>query len=279
MLNERAMLVNLFISSWSARKYDPRATAEVDSSNEAQGAGRFNKLLIDNTDLKILENIAGKARTHHYKFSLPWGDNGDRILPAELFIQYQTGFATLRDEYQRAARAFVEKYPDIVQAARKRLGKLYDPGDYPHQNDILRRFVMRMDMSPVPNEGDFRVKVGAEDERIIRESIIESVRERQLKAQNAAKQRVKETLDKFCVRMSEPDPTFRDTLVGNIKTESNLLPAFNLTDDEGMKKLSHDLDYFLTLPFMELNVLRASVDARQRAFTAARDIIHEHFQQ
>ena len=45
-LSDKALLVQLSISQWTARKYDKRATEQVNNANNAaMTAGRYNKSL------------------------------------------------------------------------------------------------------------------------------------------------------------------------------------------------------------------------------------------
>lgn len=64
-LAEKALLVTLNISQWSARKYDRKVTEEVNDTHQAKDAGRFNKLLIDKTHLDEIQKIVNEARHFH----------------------------------------------------------------------------------------------------------------------------------------------------------------------------------------------------------------------
>lgn len=75
------MIVTLNVSCWTARKQDKKVSAEVEASHNAKDAGRYNKLLIDKHHLDPLTNWAGQIRATHYKMTLPWMDNGGRLLP------------------------------------------------------------------------------------------------------------------------------------------------------------------------------------------------------
>ena len=61
-LNDRALLVQLNVSQWTARKYDKSASKEVTTAHGASSAaGRFNKSLLPMNDK--LDNIHKKT-TH-----------------------------------------------------------------------------------------------------------------------------------------------------------------------------------------------------------------------
>src|SRR5574340_1123555 len=83
-LQQLAMLASLNISMWTARKYDRKVTTEATRSHgAAEDAGRFNKLLVPKTAIQPLEQAAGAARREHDEWTLPWGNNGERLLPGD----------------------------------------------------------------------------------------------------------------------------------------------------------------------------------------------------
>ncbi len=232
-LQEKAMLVNLSISSWTASKKDKAASKAVKAAAGAQDrAGWYNKRLIDPRALESLGKIEGRARDYHYKLTLPWGDNGDRILPAAAYMQYVDGFRGYRAEYDAAVVSFVAAYPGLVQAARQMLGTMYDPADYPEVTKIRHRFDIRLVFTPVPDAKDFRVEVGDEAVAEIKKSISESVDNRMRGATKECWLRLDEVVGKMYRTLSDPDTVFRDTLVENIRVLVELLPKLNITNDQ-----------------------------------------------
>src|SRR4051812_48829471 len=131
MLQEKAMLANLTIRAWSARKRDRDVSKEVETKHQAKDAGNFNKLLIDKDALKPIVSLTSTLRDMHYEMTLPWGDNGDRLLPSKMYFDYTRKMRNLRDQFDSAVNDFVAQYPTFKQNARKRLGSMYDPDDYP----------------------------------------------------------------------------------------------------------------------------------------------------
>ena len=73
MFDKRAMLVELTIRQWTARKHDRKVSREVDQGHGAQNAGRFNKQLIAKDALEKIAKKAGAIREFHYAHTLPWG--------------------------------------------------------------------------------------------------------------------------------------------------------------------------------------------------------------
>ena len=65
-INTRALLVNLSVSTWTARKFDRAISDEIAAQHGAAGdAGRYNKALIQGDSYKALVKCAQAARTAH----------------------------------------------------------------------------------------------------------------------------------------------------------------------------------------------------------------------
>jgi hypothetical protein len=88
MITERAMLAAVHISIWTAVKHDRRISRDVANLHGAhQGAGRYNKQLLRGADkLDELRTLAGQVRQYFYKITLPWSDEGFRLLPSNLYF-------------------------------------------------------------------------------------------------------------------------------------------------------------------------------------------------
>lgn len=268
-LSQQAMLANLTISQWTARKYDKTATGDVETKHGAKDAGRFNKLLIDKSALEPIAQLVGKLRTEHYNMTLPWGDNGDRLLPSKLYLQYTQEMRGLRSQFDTAVYTFISGYPALVQAARRRLGTLYDATDYPNPSDIASRFSMSTSFTPVPDAKDFRVDVAAEDAEQIRADITRMVRDRQAEATKDAFRRAKEVVTRVHDRLSADKIIIHESLMDNVRELIDMLPAFNLTDDPGLTQLHAELKNLWCAP----KILRANAFVRESTAETASLII------
>ena len=131
-ISDRAMLARLSIRQWTARKLDKRITREVNRQyGAAANAGNYNKMLVDSPLLAAVEKVRGQAREFHLQNTLPWLDNGARILPAKHFLEYSNVMRGLRERFEAAAAEFSANYSQFVDDARRSLGDLFDPEDYP----------------------------------------------------------------------------------------------------------------------------------------------------
>ena len=133
MISEKAMLAAVHISIWTAVKHDRKVSRDVaDQHGAHQGAGRYNKQLLRGADkLDELRMLAGQIRQYFYKITLPWSDEGFRLLPANFYFDLM---AQMR-EFGRASSWGVELsykvYPQYIEQVRPELNDLFREEDYP----------------------------------------------------------------------------------------------------------------------------------------------------
>lgn len=113
-LHDKAMLMKLKISQWTARKYDKNVSEKVadDYQTTSKDAGRYNKILIAQEAIKKISQIVTKARDFHEKQTLPWDDDGMRLLPAANYMNYTANMRRLKSEYEAAVNDFILNYYD-----------------------------------------------------------------------------------------------------------------------------------------------------------------------
>lgn len=279
-LTDRAMLAGLTISLWSARKHDRRVSDQIARAHDADSdAGRYHKTLIAKEALQEIAKIANEARGHHYTNTLPWADNGARILPADNYFDYTRAQRDYREKFQGAVARFRDNYPHYVTDARQRLRKLFRDDDYPTAAEMVTKFAFEIAFTPIPASEDFRVALGDLEETRIRADI-----ERRLSAATEAAMRdlwervykaVSHMRDRL--RLYEISPSgkvqnpFRDTLVENLRDLAELLPKLNVTGDPRLDDLRQRLTKSLCVH--DAQSLRDSDALRRETARTADDIL------
>lgn len=265
-LQDSAMLVTLTISQWTARKHDKSVSSEVDKAHGAKDGGRYNKLLIRKEALDPMSKVEGAARAYLYKMTHAWGNNGERLLPTALFLDFSQTMQQFRNEFDGRVRDFIAEYPLLVQEARTRLGTLYDPADYPIS--IREKFSFPAPaVTPVPSANDFRVNLNAEYVDSIKADITQRMHELQKDSLKQCWQRVRVVVSKMTERLgNEKSPIF-DSLISNARELIDILPALNLTNDQELSDIATELQGIL-VPTDRLRndkALRADVAAKADA--------------
>lgn len=248
VLQETAMLIALSISQWTARKFDKKVTAAVDVANDSKNAGRFNKLLVAKEVLEDINKIASAARAYHYKVTLAWSDNGDRLLPAALFMDYRDCVSEHKNQFENAVMRLVRDYPALKADAHKRLGKMYDPLDYPPVEQIRKRFDMATFITPIPTEHDFRVQLSEGVATEIRRELSEALTSRQEQTLKECWARLRERIEHMHTKLSDEKGIFRDSLIENTRELIDVLPALNITNDPDLARMADEVSKLLVDP-------------------------------
>lgn len=246
-LSDRALLVQLSISQWTARKYDKRVSEDVANRNAASvSAGRYNKSLLPLNDyLDDVHKKAGSIRNKYYENTLPWGIEGTQMLPSANYLSFMTEFRKEKSEWQHLVNRFIDNYEDLVLDAKRYLGHMYNPSDYPDVQTIADKFNMDMAVFPVPST-DFRVSIGSEELTRIQQDVERRVQEAQGKAMLDVWQRLYDKVEKIAERLSDPTNKFKDSLIENAREMCELLPRLNITDDPNLENMRLQVESRLT---------------------------------
>src|SRR5512137_2647932 len=103
-----AMLANLSIATYSGRKLDRKTQAEVvlaKGSGSSRAASVHKNLFSDCPELDAITKFQSRARVRHYQLTLPWQDNGSRLLPTAAFMDYKAEMNRYEDEFGRLVDA------------------------------------------------------------------------------------------------------------------------------------------------------------------------------
>lgn len=271
-LNDRALLVSLGVSEWTAKKMDKRATKQVNDGNHASSkAGRYNKSLFPMNDL--LENVHGKTRVIRAelaKNTLPWGIDGTRILPSKNYLTFMTQFRRERGEWQTMVNEFLDNYDVLVAESRRWLGNLYDPKDYPALSEVQRKFNMDMAVLPVPT-ADFRVQLADEEVERLQEELEGRMKTVQQEAMSDCWHRLHKHVDHMVSKLADPAAIFRDSMIENARETCDLLTRLNISDDPNLEAMRQSVESKLLSHHPD--ALRNDLDLRADAAAEARKIM------
>ncbi len=119
-ISSSAILVELSISVWTARRLDKTASRAVTATNNAaSGVANVNKKLLgDCAELDAVQKFAANARNLHYGMSMPWSDMGMRLVPTAMYLsKYSKAMSELEQEFYRLVNIFLAAYQwEIGQA-------------------------------------------------------------------------------------------------------------------------------------------------------------------
>ena len=271
-LNDRALLVSLSISQWTARKLDKKATKDVADINRAStSAGRYNKSLLPLNDL--LANVHQKTGVIREKFAknnLPWGIDGTRILPSANYLTFMQDFRKEKGEWQYLVQNFIDNYDTLVDEAKRWLGDLYDEKDYPARDKIVEKFNMDMAILPVPTN-DFRVELSSDELSRLQEEMEGRMATVQQEAMMDAWGRLYKHVQHIAEKLADPKGIFRDSMVENAQETCDLLTRLNIADDPNLEAMRREVEAKLISHHPDS--LRNDPDLRQDTAEEARKIM------
>lgn len=243
-IKDRAMLVSLSISVWTARAHDKRVSKEVAQKHNAPAdVGKYHKkLLAEAPSYDAVTKLEGEIRKWHYTQTLPWSQDGSRILPAQNYFDYTGALREHRARFDSSVAAFIHHYPGLKQTAKIRLNGLYREEDYPGEHEIRDHFEIETKIFPMPAAEDFRINLGDEEVAMIRERISLDVAAAQQIAMRDLWNRLHSGVSHLVERLSDPDKVFRDTLVTNLRELCSLLPRLNLTQDRQLEAMRAEIE-------------------------------------
>jgi len=267
------MLVELNMSQWTARKQDKRVGQAVAEANHVDaGVGNYYKSLLDPAILRDIKQAINACRGQYYKMTLPWADDGPRVLAAELYFEFMQEMQDRRVHFEALVNEFLRDYPYHREEAKRFLGSLFREADYPEPLSLAGKFGFRLSVRPLPRANDFRCDLGEDELARVRQQIEEETSATMDRSVKDLYSRVKDIADRYVDRLSDPTNVFRDSMVEGAADLAALIPKMNFTNDPELDRLAGVLG---TLAAHKPDVLRHNQTARTEAATAAKKVVRD----
>lgn len=267
-ISHAAMLVELNISVWTANKIDKDASRKVADDNRASAdAGHFRKNLMAGSHLrKELADYAAGCRLWHNTRTMPWADRGPRLLPTSLFLDYKTEANARQAYFDNKVEEFLAAYPRLVQTAHNYLGDLFDPTDYPSEDEVRAKFGFRLVFSPVPDAGDFRIDLPAQELVAMQEQYQAQADERVASAMKEQWGKLHDMVTRMSDKLVEPEGDedkrrWHDTFITNAQEMCQMLTHLNVTRDPTLEEARRGLER--AIAGVEIDDIKESATTRE----------------
>ena len=241
-LTHDAMLVSLRISAWSGRLYDRQATNHVAVHHDASAsAGRYNKRLLPKAALAALTATMSDARNTHYANTLPWDDQGNRLLTVANYDHYTDLLNNLREHVVHERARFIGDYDTNIEQARLDLGLLFNIEEYPSPEALQDKFAIRYRIVPVPDAEHFMARLASDDTEHVKHDIEHHIQERLHDAVSDLYTRLGEAVQRVSERLRDDDNgkplVFRNSMIENIRELVDVVPRLNIFGDHELARL------------------------------------------
>lgn len=258
-IGDRAMLVGLHISQFNPVKTDRKITEEVAQQHGAEiSMGRYAKSVIAANAVETLRKLSGEIRKEHARRTLPWAEDGARILTSAGYTAYADWMRDANERWDAEVVKFLANWDTFVADARQKLNGLFDPADYPTVDQLRAKFKFRWIVRPVPEAQDFRVNLGNLEVSAIRQEMEAASAATVQNAMRDVWDRMRDVVRSMADRLKAFDQNapkehpFRDTLVTNIADLLEVLPALNLTGDQNVTRFYEEMQALVKFPAQEL---------------------------
>lgn len=272
-ISNKAMLVRLSISQWIARKFDKKITTKIEEEYNTFNSGRFNKCLLDSSALKKIQSIINNARTYHKYNTLPWNNNGERILPSENFNKYSAAMRVFKEVFDTEVLNFFEHYNEYVGNAEQLLNKMFNKEDYPHISELSSKYNLHVVINPLPISNDFRVSLNEDEIETIKNNIEKRLNEGINYAMKDLWNRLYNIISTMSVTLEDKEAIFRDSLINNIKDLIDLLPSMNINNDENLIDIKNEIEEKICK--YDPQDLRDNLKSRNTIVSDTNNIIHK----
>ena len=181
------------------------------------------------------------ARSTHYDQSLPWDDQGSRLLTVANYEHYTELLNALRERVVRERARFIEDYEDYIDQSRMDLGRLFRIEDYPSKEALQGKFAIRYRIVPVPDADHFMATLASGDTDRVKRDIEHQIEERLHDAVGDLYRRLGEAVERVSERLQDDENgkplVFRDTMIENIRGLVDVVPRLNIFGDGELARL------------------------------------------
>tara|TARA_R100001594_G_scaffold95069_2_gene129362 strand:- start:418 stop:1284 length:867 start_codon:yes stop_codon:yes gene_type:complete len=281
MLSEKALLVRLTVKHPSFAKTDKAVSHEVaDQKNANKRAVKVLKTVIDTTHpaYKAVKTARGALYNVFAAETAPWSEDGWYIIKAKGYDRFTEVMREKTDAFDVAVGDFLKVYPELVDQAPDRLGDLFDADLFPSVEACKELFYSDIEVRPVPEAGDFRVAMSADDKQKITAQIQRKNDERVSEVTTECFDRAYSVVSNMVERLEAFDPDKKgaklyDSLVGNVRDIAELLPSLNVGDDPRLEQLAKEIGQRLTET--DTDTLKTDEGKRKEVAADAREIMNQ----
>ena len=221
----------------------------LSSSQKDQAANHFGaeskflsagKKLIDTSHpaFKAVTNVRSQTIAYWKEVSLPFPEPGIRLIRLDAIEEFNRKMAIYQVQLEEAVRTLDQHYEELRNAARERLGELFDPADYPAT--LVGMFAIEHDfpsVEPPQYLQHFSPEMYRQECQRVQSRFDEAV---QL-AEQAFMEELSRLMEHLTERLSGQDDgkpkVFRDSAIANLTEFFERFRSLNVRSNEQLDEL------------------------------------------
>lgn len=274
-LANKAMKVKLSRGTGYARIRDKSAEALIKTAMGDEGQTVTKAVFQDKTcPIYVRAQLASEMYLYHIKYTLPHTDDGWRVLPNQLYMEYSAKMAEFANKLATLERRIIDNYDALVASdMAKRNAHLSEQGkaaiaavsDYPKKEHMARLLYVNYYFEPISTAGDFRYGVTDADKLRLNELLqtIESNAKADLYRQML--EPMQAFVNKLTVYKGDKGQRLHDSVVTNINDMLHHLPRLSLEDDPVLKAMLAEVKELVTPYVFCPDTLKEDTTARESA--------------
>lgn len=211
---------------------------------------------------------AASLRNNFYDHSVPWKENGDRLLTTWVFPDFYAEHRRICILLSDQRKAFMEAYLAAVDQLEFRLVEDFKPADFPGSQEIAAKFMLKLNMDRVSQA--LRPGDQASEENVV-ETFEDQLGYRFQEAETALREKLVKPLEVFIDGFSRPKNFYESQLVSLVRT-ADIVRKLNFSPDTGLTETCEMIA--ADIGAMGIKELRTNEGARGATVASARRILH-----
>ena len=238
-ISSSAMLVSANFKMLGVFRKDIEATDHVNSHYESKGeVASVTKQLFSPRHLKHIKSVRTSIGEYIWRHTLPWSEDGKRLLPADIFDDFQAKMEDFKHQWRVEVDDFMRRWDDMMYEAASEAGKMFDKNDYPSAEDAKKKFGFSISFMKVPDKKDFRIDIISKAAQAkIRKDIEAQVQGEVVAGKREILERIQYNMQHLASVLSDDKKQFRKSALQNAKEMSKLLKGLNITNDPAITDL------------------------------------------
>jgi len=268
-LRDAAVLVHLRCTAWSTLRRARILEGEIATEHHAHPAAiRAQKRLLDTPVVAEIRSLLAALRETHYRITLPWMDDGRRLLPLRFHTRHIEAVQEAEGQLDQLRERLRDEYESLLALDRTRLGTLFRRKDYPEAGKLATAFSIDCRLEPVPTAADLRIDLPEEEIARLRVQIEEQQQLALSAATTHLWSELRAALKPFVERLEDPKGRIRTALLHNLLDLCSRLETLNLAGDTDLDSMRASL--MTDLATVDLDAVRSTPGLRAGVAAQAR---------
>lgn len=267
-IQNNAMLCTLSTGMVGINKTDKDISSEIASAKSTTVESlKAIKSLFTKKDLSMIKMYQTQARTIHNKYTLPWSDSGQRLLPCSVYPRYSKEMSDTIARFDYAVNCFLDDYEKTIEQAQARLGDAFNHADYPSQEQVKSRFRIVSKVQPMPKSDDFRtMELSDADIQAVKKSYEIELSEKVADAVDSLVRSLYDAVKHMQTSLVE-GKSFHESSFTKLKDILALAPKLNITNDPDITALIDRLELECNIHSFNVKDAREHIGYRNKMTT------------